>query len=179
MILKEEITPENLINYLNNQEDIREKKFSNNEFLNNKKKEYNFTDEIKDLNKKIEELLSIVESADFKNLNLENKDEKKLHDEILDELQNYKDKIEILLNAEKNYLEMKEKHKTKIEKLKYENYKNIFKENFKLYEKFKKENKDISSIPEFFKPLFIAYEGIDFEKTEEEQIKDFIKIYEK
>ena len=111
MILKEEITPENLINYLNNQEDIREKKFSNNEFLNNKKKEYNFTDEIKDLNKKIEELLSIVESADFKNLNLDNKDEKKLHDEILDELQNYKDKIEILLNAEKNYLEMKEKHK--------------------------------------------------------------------
>ena len=33
MLLKEEITPENLINYLNNQEDIKEKKFSDKDYL--------------------------------------------------------------------------------------------------------------------------------------------------
>ena len=83
-MLKEEITPENLLNYMNNQEDIKEKKYY--ERKNSNRKNKDFVQEIKSLNEKIEEILNIVESEDFKNLNLDNIEEKKLYDEILEEL---------------------------------------------------------------------------------------------
>lgn len=174
-MLKEEITPENLLNYLNNQEDIKEKKYYESKNLNIKNQD--FIQEIKSLNEKIEELLDIVESEDFKSLNLNNAEEKKLHNSILEELQIYKDKIEILQNAEKNYNDMKEKQIKKMEKNKNENLKNIFKENFKLYEKFKKEKMENLQIPEFFKFIFSIFDKININKTEEEQIEEFIKLY--
>lgn len=175
-MLKEEITPENLLNYMNNQEDIKEKKYYERKNSNCKNKD--FVQEIKSLNEKIEEILNIVESDDFKKLNLDNVEEKKLYSEILEELQIYKDKIEILQNAEKNYLEMKEKHEKKIEKNKFENFKNIFYENFKLYEKFKKEKKDMKNIPENFKKLYSLYEQVEKEKINDFTLHEIFYNYD-
>lgn len=173
-MLNEEITPNNLINYLNQQEDIKEMKYKQ---ANNHKPNDSFLKRIETLNKKISEYITIIESDDFNNLNLNDNNEKKLHDDIIKELRDKKDELEILKNSIKNYDEMKEKHTKKINKMNYENQLSIFKDNYEIYKKMKNEGE----IPDVFKYMYFIYDNLNIdEKDNEKDILDkFIYLYNK
>ena len=173
-MLNEEITPNNLINYLNQQEDIKELKYKP---KSDYKQNDSFLKRIETLNKKISEYITIIESDDFNNLNLNDSNEKKLHDDIIKELRDKKDELEILKNSIKNYDEMKEKHAKKINKMNYENQLNIFKDNYEIYKKMKNEEE----IQDVFKYMYFIYDNLNIdEKDNEKDILDkFIYLYNK
>lgn len=173
-MLNEEITPNNLINYLNNTEDVKEMKYKQS---NNYKPNDSFLKRIETLNRKISEYITIVESDDFINLNLNDDNEKKLHDDIIKELNDNKNELEMLIKSVQNYNEMKEKHIKKINKINYENQMKIFKENYKIY----KNMKNNKEIPDVFKYMYFIYDNLNISENDNEKdiLNQFVYLYNK
>ena len=177
-MLKEEITPNNLINYLNNVDDVKELKYQNNKnYIPND----SFLERIQKINNKVSEYMNIIDSDEFNNLDLNNSLEKKLHDDILNELSICKEELDILVECVNNYNKMKIKHNEKINKSKYENGFNIFKNNYELFKSFKnnKDTIDINTVPDVFKYMYFIYEKLNIQDNEniEDTYKRFIELY--
>lgn len=152
-MLQEERQPLDLLNIMENEEDVLELRYQN------KTSDY-LQQEIDKIFNDVKQLLSITESNEFKTLNLEDENQKKLYFDVLKEMEIKREKIKILLNSLENMQKMKEKHKKKKEKQDKQNQLNVFRYNKELYSKFKNENNDMFEVPELFKNIYETFEKI-------------------
>ena len=130
----------------------------------------------KNLNKKMNSIIEIIESDDFKSLDLNIKENeefvKNIKNKILSIIDELKELKNTLDNTKDITIEQKKINNEDIEK----NRRNVYNENYKIYKQIKENNEEI---PEIFKYIFSIYE-INESKTYNnnyEKLNDFIKLY--
>lgn len=158
---EEEDTPDNILTSMNS---------------NKQKQKINpLFDKIKSVNDKINDLLKIVDSDDFKNLNDDIKEEKELKDQIIKELENSKKDLESLKSSQENNIKSNIEHSDRIKKERYETQKNNFNYNYNVYKKLKNDN---SIIPEPFIYPYKIYDIIEsLNLDDEDKLDKFIELY--
>ena len=163
---KEE-TPTNI---LNSMEDIKIIKNKNNHFDL-------ITEEINKTVEKVNELLKIIDSDDFKNLDETDEKQKDLKNQIIKELEDNKIKFENLKESQNNTIEISLKQQEINNKERLENQKKAYEYNYKLYKHFKDDkNKEI---PDVFIYIFKIYDIIENLNIEDEnKFDEFIKLYQ-
>lgn len=171
-MLQEERQPLDLLNTMENEENILELRYKN------KTSNY-LQQEINKVSENVNQLITITESEEFKALDLEDENQKKLYNDILKEIEKKREDIQILLNSLDNMQKMKEKHKKKKEEQNKKNQLNTFKYNKELYLKFKNEEKNPAfEIPKPFIGIYDIFEKIYNLKIYDDE-KQFIFYIEK
>lgn len=162
---KEE-TPTNI---LNSMEDVK--------IIKNKNNHFDFiTEEINKTIEKVNELLKIIDSDDFKNLDETDEKQKDLKNQIIKELEDNKIKLEDLKESQNNTIEISLKQQEINNKERLENQKKAYEYNYKLYKQFKDDkNKEI---PDVFIYIFKIYDIIENLNIEDEnKFDEFVKLY--
>lgn len=159
---KEE-TPTNILNSMENNKIIKNNYF---DFI---------TEEINKTVEKVNELLKIIDSDDFKNLDETDEKQKDLKNQIIKELKDNKIKLEDLKESQNNTIEISLKQQEINNKERTENQKKAYEYNYKLYKQFKNQNKDI---PDVFNYIFKIYDMIEnLNIKDENKFNEFIKLY--
>lgn len=132
-------------------------------------------DKIKSINDKITDLLNIIDSDDFKNLNDNVKAERDLKDQIIKELENSKKDLEGLKSSQENNIKSNIEHSERIKKERYEIQKNNFIYNYGIYKKLKNDN---LPIPEPFIYSFKIYDIVEsLNLDDKDKLNKFIELY--
>ena len=147
---------------------IKEQKYYNEKVKDPIKTKYN------KLTTKMNKIIEIVESEDFKKLDLSIKENNDFAEMLKQEIK----KIIIEMNDLKNTLKNTRDITNKQEQLNEEETKqiqyNVFIENYKIYKKFKETKSDI---PEVFSYIFTIYDKVENIENLEDKFNKFIILY--